>query len=106
MEHRSPLRPNRPRNLALPRQRQILKRRQQPSVQYSIRQRFRYIVIANEAGCAGGAVKIDRNSELKKIVPECAGIQPCNMLHISRELTLQEVQPLERRFIDRYECRQ
>ena len=42
----------------------------------------------------------------KKIVPECAGVQPCNMLYVPRELTLQEVQPLECRLVDRYKCRQ
>ena len=39
-------------------------------------------------------------------VPECLGIQPCDMLHVSRELALQEVEPLRGRIVDICEGRQ
>ena len=42
----------------------------------------------------------------KKSAPESAGIQPRGVLHISRELALEEMQALECRFVDRHERRQ
>ena len=47
MQHRSPLRPDLPRDLALSYQGQVLKRRQQTAIEDPIRKWFRNVVIAN-----------------------------------------------------------
>ena len=105
MQHRSPLRPYRPCDLALPRQRKILKRHQQPTIQDPLRQRFRHIVVANEAAW-GSSEKKKSDGRTPDSAPESAGIQPRDVLDVSRELALEKVQALECRLVDWHERRQ
>jgi hypothetical protein len=54
MQHRSPLCPYLPRDLALSYQREVLKRRKQTAIENPIREWLRNVVIANDPTEGGG----------------------------------------------------